>query len=111
MFRSARPIQAVVQVAIELPAMFDVGVVSEFLARLAPALAGPEIVLDGSKLQRLDTGGVQGLCGRGPAADRRGVTVRWSAVSPMLVSYAGLLGVDRVLRFDGVRREGLEWFE
>jgi anti-anti-sigma regulatory factor len=96
---------------LELPAELDVGSVSGFLPRLEQALRGPAITVDGSKLQHLDTAGVQLLCALVRAAEQRGVALAWRVVSPMLVSYAKLLGVGHVLRFDGVRREGLEWFE
>ena len=96
---------------IDLPAELDVGSVSGFLPRLEQALRGTAITLDGSKLQQLDTAGVQLLCALVRAAEQRGVALAWRAVSPMLVSYVKLLGVDHVLRFDGVRLEGLEWFE
>lgn len=96
---------------LELPAALDVAGAPELRALLVAALRHPEIAIDGSKIQQLDTAGVQLLCALVRAAERRGVALRWTVVSPMLVTCVKLLGVGDVLRLDGVRQEGVEWFE
>ena len=96
---------------LELPAALDATGASELLARLVAALRGSEIAIDGSKIQQIDAAGVQLLCALVRAAQRRGVALRWTVVSPMLVTCVRLLGVGDLLRLDGVRQEGVEWFE
>ncbi len=99
------------RVEIHLPAVLDLASAPEFQVRLAQLLRAPAIALDGSMLQHIDTAGIQLLCALMRTAEQRGVEVTWSAASPALISHAQLLGVEHVIRLDGVRQEGLEWFE
>lgn len=94
-----------------LPADLDRSAVAELRPRFLEALAGPAITLDGSPVQRADVAGVQLLCALVIAAERRGVALAWSVVSPALVTAVRLLGVERVVRIADVRQDGLEWFE
>ena len=96
---------------IVLPVELDVERVEELRDALVRALAAPAIALDGTQVQRIDAAGVQLLCALVLAAERRGVALTWTAVSPTLVTGVALHGVAGVVRLDGVRQEGLEWFE
>jgi len=98
-------------VSVILPVELDIDRVREVQAQLLQALETPAISLDGTPVQRADTAGVQLLCALVIAAQRRGVALTWSAVSPALVTCVQLLGAGSVVRLDGVRQEGLEWFE
>ena len=98
-------------VSVILPAELDIDRVREVRDQLLRALETPAISLDGTQVQRVDTAGVQLLCALVLAAERRGVALTWSAVSPTLVTCVKLLGADSVVRLDGVHQEGLEWFE
>jgi anti-anti-sigma regulatory factor len=96
---------------IVLPVELDLDCVVEVRDQLERALGTPAIRIDGTQVQRVDTAGVQLLCAVVLAAERRGVPLAWTAVSPTLVTCVQRLGVGHVVRLDGVRQEGLEWFE
>jgi anti-anti-sigma regulatory factor len=96
---------------IVLPADLDLTSAAQVHTKFVAALEAGAIRLDGSLVQRADTAGVQLLCALVIAAERRGVVLALTAVSPALVTCVKLLGAQRVIRLDGVRQEGLEWFE
>ncbi|HET7505391.1 MAG TPA: STAS domain-containing protein [Kofleriaceae bacterium] len=87
---------------IRLPAELDRVSVAQLRARVERAGDGASITFDGSRIRYADTAGVQLLCALVLAAEGRGVTVAWLAVSPILVTYASLLGVSDVMRFEEV---------
>jgi anti-anti-sigma regulatory factor len=89
----------------------DRTVAGDLHARFLEALGGASITLDGSRVERVDVAGVQLLCALMIAAGQRGVQLGWTAVSPALSTCARLLGVRDMMRLDGVRQEGLEWFD
>jgi anti-anti-sigma regulatory factor len=87
---------------IRLPVELDRASVTQLRARVERAGYGTSITFDGSRIRRADSAGVQMLCALVLAAEGRGVTVSWTAVSPVLLTYVSLLGVGGVMRFDGV---------
>ena len=97
--------------ALVLPTDLDQSVIADLHPRFLEALAEPAITIDGSSVQHADVAGVQLLCALVIAADRRGIPLVWSVVSPALVTAARLLGVEHVVRIAGVRQDGLEWFD
>jgi anti-anti-sigma regulatory factor len=96
---------------IVLPADFDLRCAVGMQARFVEALGGKVITLDGSQVQRADTAGVQLLCALVIAAERSGRAITWTAVSPALVTVVQLLGLHPIVQLEGVKQEGLEWFE
>jgi ABC-type transporter Mla MlaB component len=87
---------------IRLPVEIDRGSVTRLRALVDRAGYGTSITFDGSRIRRADSAGVQLLCALVLSAEGRGVTVAWTAVSPVLLTYVSLLGVGDVMRFDGV---------
>lgn len=112
MFARGRPMRLAMETSayVELPVIFDLEGATELHDRLREALASTAIRVDGSRIQHVDLAGLQLLCAFVATAAARGASVSWTAVSPMLVTYVKRLGVDRLIRLDGVRQEGLEWF-
>jgi anti-anti-sigma regulatory factor len=103
------PVQ--VEPPIVLPADFGVRSAAEIQARFVEALDGKVITLDGSRVERADTAGVQLLCALAIAAAQAGLAISWTAVSPALVTVVQLLGLQSIVQLEGVKQEGLEWFE
>lgn len=87
---------------IRLPVALDQAGVTKLRALVERAGYGTSITFDGSRIRRADSAGVQLLCALVLAAEGRGVTVSWIAVSTVLLTYVSLLGVGGVMRFDGV---------
>lgn len=96
--------------SVELPVIFDHDSTTDVHAQLREALASTEIRIDGARCQHVDLAGLQLLCAFVADAAARGASVRWTVVSPTLVTYVKRLGADRLIQIDGVRQEGLEWF-
>ncbi len=96
---------------IMLPVDLDRPGVGEFRASLEGARHGSSIMLDGTKLRRVHTPGVQLLCALVLAAEGRGANVSWTAVPPVLVTYVNLLGIGDVINFHGRIPQGLDHFE
>jgi ABC-type transporter Mla MlaB component len=97
--------------AIMLPSDLDRASVGELRARIEEARGGSSITIDGSRIRRVHTPGVQLLCALVLAAEGRGATVAWTAVPPVLVSYVNLLGIGDVLHFHGRIPHALDHFE
>lgn len=95
---------------IELPVICDLASAPALHDRMRAALASAAIRIDGSRIQHIDLAGLQLLCAFVATAEARGAGVSWTVVSPTLVTYVKRLGVGRLIRTDGVRQEGLEWF-
>lgn len=96
--------------SVELPVIFDLESATVVHDRLRDALASTAVRLDGARIQHIDLAGLQLLAAFVATAAARGVAVSWTVVSPMLVTALKHHGLDRLIRTEGVRQEGLEWF-
>jgi ABC-type transporter Mla MlaB component len=97
--------------AIMLPSELDRAGVGELRAQIEAMGGGSSITIDGSRIRRVHTPGVQLLCALVLAAEGRGANVAWTAVPPVLVNYVNLLGIGDVLHFHGRIPAALEYFE
>jgi ABC-type transporter Mla MlaB component len=97
--------------AIMLPAVLDRAGIYELGIQLEQARTGASIKLDGSRIRRVHTPGVQHLCAMVLAAEGRGATIMWTAVPPVLVTYVRLLGISDVLQFHRGIPDALDSFE
>ncbi len=91
---------------IALPSVLDRVSIVGLRARIERALDGESIALDGSRIERVETLGVQLLCALVLAAEGRGVAVVWLEVPLTLISYVNLLGIGDVMRLEGMREKG-----
>lgn len=85
---------------IVLPVEVDRASVAALRAPFERAPGGTSITLDGSRIERVETAGVQLLCALVLAAEGRGVVVVWTAVPELLVVYVGLLGIGDVIQLE-----------
>jgi anti-anti-sigma regulatory factor len=97
--------------AVVLPEALDRRCAAALQQTLIDGLDGPAIALDGSQVQSADIAGIQLLCALVVAAERAGVALGWTSVSPALVTCVQRLGADGVVCLAGVRQEGMEWFD
>lgn len=97
--------------AIILPTELDRTGVGELRAAFESARSGSSIELDGAKIRRIHTPGVQLLCALVLAAEGRGARITWTAVPPTLVTYINLLGIGDVIQFHGPVPPALEYFD
>jgi ABC-type transporter Mla MlaB component len=97
--------------AIMLPSELDRAGVGELRTRIEAMGGGSSITIDGSRIRRVHTPGVQLLCALVLAAEGRGANVAWTAVPPVLVNYVNLLGIGDVLHFHGRIPAALDYFE
>ncbi|MEW9625496.1 STAS domain-containing protein [Rhodanobacter geophilus] len=71
-------------------------------AQLVAALPGGAVVLDGSRVERVDTAALQLLVLLRRALDGRGGTLAWHGASEALNDAAGLLGLATILELPAV---------
>lgn len=80
---------------LELTGNLDIGRAGELRAPLIEALAtAQELQVELSRVERVDTAGLQLLLALARSARERGVAIRWSAPSPTLVEAAKRLGLS-----------------
>ena len=83
---------------IECDEVFDISVVTDFKAMVLQALGdGGDLVLDASKLERVDTAALQLLAALFRDAEPKGVKVSWENPSEPLKYAAGLTGLSATL--------------
>ncbi len=84
---------------IDCNAVFDISVVTDFKATLQQAMAGGQaIVLDASKVERIDTAALQLLTVLCQDSVLKGIDVSWVSPSEPLTYAAKLTGLDGILR-------------
>ena len=84
---------------IDCNAVFDISVVTDFKAMLQQSLAGGQaIVLDASKVERIDTAALQLLTALCQDSVTKGVEISWVNPSESLTYAAKLMGLESVLR-------------
>lgn len=65
--------------------------------KLNTALAAAAIIIDGSRIERLDAAAMQVLAGFTRAARERGLALTWHSPSPVLQQAARVLGFETIL--------------
>ena len=87
---------------IELPAKLSIAQSLELHRSLTTRLTGAEpLLLDGSRVEEIDTAILQLLASAWISGAVRGVQCRWQGASPALRDAAMLIGVSEVLQLDG----------
>jgi anti-anti-sigma regulatory factor len=86
------------KVQLTIPEVVTIAEVSSLAAECRRVLAaGQRLRVDGSRVQRIDTAGLQLLAALVADAARRRIGFEWSECSEALTSTARLLGMDRHL--------------
>jgi phospholipid transport system transporter-binding protein len=80
-----------------MPADFRIGDVTDMHRQLTAALDAPQIVLDGTTVERVDTAALQLLVVFQREVQKRGSQMNWAGVSVPLHDAASQLGLAQVL--------------
>lgn len=86
-----------------LPESLTIRGASEFVCAMRDACGRGTPLLDGSGVVEADTAGLQVLIAVASAARLAGTDLRWSAVSPALLTAAAALGLTDCLQLDLVQ--------
>jgi anti-anti-sigma regulatory factor len=98
-----RKLRAVKAKPIELPARLSIAHSADWQRTLVSGCGGQvPLILDGSRVEEIDTAILQLLVGAWLGAAQRGVECRWQGASQALRHAATLIGVAATLQLDGV---------
>lgn len=101
--KKKKPSRAPKPAPIELPAKLSIAQSQELHRTLTQHLAGAEpLLLDGSRVEEIDTAILQLLASAWISGAQRGVACKWQAASPALRESATLIGVSEILQLEGV---------
>jgi phospholipid transport system transporter-binding protein len=87
---------------VQLPADCRLAAQAALKAQLQEVLHKGETVLDGERLERIDTAALQLLVLFRRELESRGGTLRWRGVNQVLVEAASLLGLEPLLNLPAV---------